>query len=114
MAARQQPWPDTEIVGAETSKLMPHCDRSARLHHEGPRGSDFGADRIGTFGERNRGGIVLPRLGQIAGLLRRLRRAKRGAEAVRFFLQRRLLSCKLFPYQAVANRMRGITGPKMS
>src|SRR5262245_40638195 len=65
--------------------------RSARLPHEDPRGRDLGTDRIGTLGERNRGGIVLPRLGQIAGHLRRLRRAKRRTEAVRFLLQRRLV-----------------------
>src|SRR5262249_13494958 len=65
--------------------------RSARLRHEGPRGRDLGTKRIGIVGERNRGGIVLPRLGQIAGLLRRLRRAKRGAEAVLLLLRRRLV-----------------------
>src|SRR5262249_18770098 len=35
---------------------------------------------------------MLPRLGQIADLLRRFRRAKRGAEAMRLLLQRRLVS----------------------
>ena len=68
----------------------------------------LGADRIGILGERHRGGIVLPRLGQIAGLLRRFRRTKRGAETVRFLLQRRLVGGERMLGHAAVEQHRAI------
>src|SRR3954447_8299366 len=70
--------------------FRPRRFRGLFLRQKRPRLGDLRPDRISVLGESDSGPVVLLGLGHIAIFFRRLCGAKRGAQAMRLLLERRL------------------------